>query len=151
MELWSSTLELQLCHARMCDWHGMGMEGFASQSSCCATCTGGRRILVVVGHTAGACIGRHDHVNQRVAHMCACYELCCGLGPMLRAGTRPAVAEGGPFSGDRASVRVAGDATVRRVGALRIAPAGSCHRVSTRVRDMSEITTRDGISVNIGT
>ena len=76
--------------------------------------------------------------------MCACYELCCGLGPMLRARarSRPAVAEGGPFSGDRASY-ASRDATVRRVGALRIAPAGSCHRVSTRVRDMSEITTRE--------
>ena len=37
---------------------------------------------------------------------------------------------------------------MRRVGALRIAPAGSCHRVSTRVRDMSEITTREYRYVN---
>ena len=38
---------------------------------------------------------------------------------------------------------------MRRVGALRIAPAGSCHRVSTRVRDMSEITTREYRYVNL--
>lgn len=87
MELWSSTLELQLCHARMCDWHAtcMGMEGSASLSSCCATCTGQASglILVVVGHTAGACIG--DMIMcTNVARICV-RVMACGLGPILRA------------------------------------------------------------------
>lgn len=79
MELWSSTLELQLCHARMCDWHAtcMGMEGSASLSSCCATCTGQASglILVVVGHTAGACIG--DMIMcTNVARICVRVMAC---------------------------------------------------------------------------
>jgi len=103
VELWSSTLELQLCHARMCDWHAtcMGMEGSASLSSCCATCTGQASglILVVVGHSAGACIG--DMIMcTNVARICV-RVMACGLGPILRAPRghdRSSVTRGGPFS-----------------------------------------------------
>jgi hypothetical protein len=99
VELWSSTLELQLCHARMCDWHAtcMGMEGSASLSSCCATCTGQASglILVVVGHTAGACIG--DMIMcTNVARICvrvmAC-ELRSGADIARAARARPVVGD----------------------------------------------------------